>query len=44
MSKGEIGEYYLSSNNQHEQNEKEHGNFHGWVFMVEQVANGIHVE
>jgi len=24
-----IGEYYLSSNNQHGQNEKEHANFHG---------------
>ncbi len=39
-----IGEYYLSSNNQHGQYEKEHANFHGWVSMVEQVANGIHVE
>jgi hypothetical protein len=34
----------LSSNNQHGQYEKEHANFHGWVSMVEQVANGIHVE
>jgi len=36
--KVKIDEYHLSSNNQHEQNEKEHANFHGWVPMVEQVV------
>jgi hypothetical protein len=39
-----IDEFYMSSNSQHVNNEKEYENFHGCTFVDVQVLNGVQIE